>query len=192
MGVGLGKTAIPWAAALFCLAVSPCAGALHDALPPEVGFAGNLLANPSFEATPPPTPPPTMSSPTRPASGCGIEAVIAGSFLCGGGITYNVTVPDPSTHSAPWGLIFHIHGGKMSSTSMEANTDMSTLGTGAGYVVVTPNSPHQLLGNAVWRPDVDVAQVASTLLDLVNSNTGRIDRNRVHSMGFSMGGFMTW
>ena len=75
---------------------------------------------------------------------------------------------------------------------MDANTDMAALGTAAGYVVVTPTAPHQALGNRIWRPELDVAQVASTLRGMVSSDTGRIDRLRVHAAGFSMGGFMTW
>ena len=88
------------AAALYLVA-TPCSGEFGDALPPEVEFAGNLLVNPSFEESPPP-------------SECGIDAVVAGTFTCGGGIVYDVAVPDPGTHSAPWGLILNIHGGSMS------------------------------------------------------------------------------
>ena len=127
----------------------------------------------------------------RPASGCGIEAVTAGTFTCGG-IVMDVAVPDAGVNSPPWGLVFNIHGGSMSGASMDANTGMATLGTNAGYVIISPTAPYALAGNRFWRPDRDVASVASALLDVVGTSTGRIDRARVHAMGYSMGGFMTW
>ena len=58
------------------------------------------------------------------------------------------------------------------------------LGTNAGYVVIAPTAPYAVGGNRLWRPDRDAAAVASTLLDVAGTTTGRIDRARVHATGY--------
>lgn len=116
--------------------------------------------------------------------GC-VSDVSAGKhdFACNG-IRHLVSVPDACLAHA-CGLVVDVHGGTMDAAMEDHNTDMAALGTKAGYLVVQPSA----FGNN-WNPGVDDDKIAGFMQDMFAAF--HVDRDRVHMMGFSQGGFMTW
>lgn len=116
--------------------------------------------------------------------GC-VTDVAAGKhdFACNG-IRHLVSVPDACLAHA-CGLVVDVHGGTMDAAMEDHNTDMAALGTEAGYLVVQPSA----FGNN-WNPGVDDDKIAAFMQDMFAAF--HVDRDRVHMMGFSQGGFMTW
>lgn len=107
-----------------------------------------------------------------------------------------VTVPEQCTKTA-CGVIVDVHGGMMSSQMEDKNTNMSALGQEHGYLVVQPNALQNplLLGQRLFVADApgapaDDTRVMDILTDVIQAF--HADRNRIHMMGFSEGGFMTW
>ena len=104
------------------------------------------------------------------------------------GITYHLTVPDACV-AGGCGLVLDVHGATMSATMEDANTGMRALGKKHGYVVVQPNAnPKPPL--ASWTPGTDDLKVHAFLLEALAAH--QTDPKRVHMMGFSQGGMMTF
>ncbi len=128
--------------------------------------------------------PPISSQPTP--AGC-ITQVGPGPHLvfsgCGGGITYNVSVP-PQCFTFACGLIADVHGWTMDGDVEEANTGIASAGRVQGYIVVQPSAP-----NRSWT-SANYPLVLGFIRQAVD--VWRVDRRRVHVTGFSQGGFMTY
>ncbi len=128
---------------------------------------------------------PHISSPPAPA-GCITSVGPADKLVftgCGGGITYNVSVP-VQCFTYACGLIADIHGWTMDGDIEEANTGIAAIGRLQGYIVVQPSAPDHSW-NASHYPFV---------LDFIRqaAQVWRVDMRRVHVTGFSQGGFMTY
>ncbi|TNF24871.1 MAG: hypothetical protein EP329_24090 [Deltaproteobacteria bacterium] len=121
--------------------------------------------------------------------GC-LTEVSAGHHVvsCEGGLLYDVEIPAACT-TAPCGLIVDIHGWTMTAASEDANTDMRARGRDRGFVVIQPTAS-LLVGVPTWGLDADAPRVHAFVLDAITAL--RIDTDRVHVMGFSQGGGMTW
>lgn len=117
-------------------------------------------------------------------TGC-VTDVTAGKheFACNG-IRHFVTVP-PACLTHACGVVIDLHGGTMDAAMEDTNTHMSALGSTDGYLVVQPSAA----GNN-WSPGIDDEKIVAFLTDFFTAFA--VDRSRVHMMGFSQGGFMTW
>jgi len=100
------------------------------------------------------------------------------------GITHDLTVPERCLQ-ARCGLIIDVHGGTMSSRMEEKNTDMQRLGAEHGYAVLQPSAPGNL-----WTAESDDAKVFAFANDALRAF--HLDPARIHMMGFSQGGYMSW
>jgi polyhydroxybutyrate depolymerase len=105
--------------------------------------------------------------------------------------THVVMVPERCTRVS-CGVIIDVHGGSMSADMEDRNTAMRALGDRHGYLVIQPNAlPNPiLLGERVFVAGVDDDRVMHILTDVVK--VFHADERRIHMMGFSEGGFMTW
>jgi poly(3-hydroxybutyrate) depolymerase len=83
------------------------------------------------------------------------------------------------------GLVIDVHGGTMSAGMEEKNTRMTQLGERYGYIVQQPNANLGLFDASV--DDDKVLALAQELVAVFH-----LDPDRVHMMGFSQGGYMTW
>lgn len=201
-----------------CAILSACAAATESSETPLVGTPDNAGVDPSGMAggaapaptdpaqpsgdapvpnTPDAMPPPDSAPPTSMDAehadapfttpspvGC-VSDVSAGKheFACDG-IRHFVSVPDAClTHAC--GLVVDVHGGTMDAAMEDHNTNIAALGTEAGYLVLQPSA----FGNN-WSPGVDDDKIVAFMEDLFAAF--HVDRDRVHVMGFSQGGFMTW
>ena len=124
-----------------------------------------------------PVPPPV-------ASGC-VDDVNAGlhSFSCDG-LTFMTNVPERCI-ATQCGLVIDVHGGTMSAEMEDKNTEMRARGAERGYVVIQPNANLGLFDAA--NDDPIVFAFANSVIDVFH-----LDPDRVHMMGFSQGGYMTW
>jgi poly(3-hydroxybutyrate) depolymerase len=124
-----------------------------------------------------PVPPPV-------AQGC-VDVVDPGehSFVCKD-LEFITSVPE-SCLETQCGLIIDVHGGTMSAEIEDKNTTMRALGRDHGYVVIQPNANLGLFDAA--NDDPIVFEFANTVIDVFH-----LDHDRVHMMGFSQGGYMTW
>lgn len=111
------------------------------------------------------------------------------TVTCDGGITYDVEIPAACTTGA-CGLIVDLHGYTMTGASEEANTGMRARGQANGYVVVQPTAPKDAFQQPSWDQATHVPLVFQFLSDLAASLP--IDPKRIHAMGFSQGGGMTF
>lgn len=115
------------------------------------------------------------------ATGATDKVVVAD---CGGGVTYNVSVPARCLDFA-CGLIVDVHGWTMSGDIQERNTGIAAIGRDEGYIVVQPNAPGSPPSwNSGHYPHV------AAFVELAIS-VWRVDARRVHITGFSQGGAMT-
>jgi polyhydroxybutyrate depolymerase len=130
------------------------------------------------------------SSGTGGAVGCLMD-VSAGHHKasCAGGIDYDVEIPAACTQGS-CGLIVDLHGYTMTGDSEDKNTNMRALGEQNGYVVVQPTAPKDTLQQPAWDQPTHVPLVFTFLSDLAQSLP--IDPKRIHAMGFSQGGGMTF
>lgn len=104
---------------------------------------------------------------------------------CGGGITYNVSVPERCLTNA-CGLIVDVHGWTMTGDIQEANTGIAAIGREEGYIVIQPNAPGSPPSwNSGHYPEV------AAFVELA-AEVWRVDQRRVHITGFSQGGAMTF
>jgi poly(3-hydroxybutyrate) depolymerase len=130
----------------------------------------------------------TVAIPSAPQpSGCITEVgpttkvVVTG---CGGGITYNVSVPAAcATHRC--GLILDVHGWTMSGDIQERNTGIAAIGRSEGYIVVQPTAPGV---PPSWSSSH--YPLVAAFVELA-TQVWRVDTRRVHVTGFSQGGAMT-
>jgi poly(3-hydroxybutyrate) depolymerase len=124
------------------------------------------------------------------AQGC-LQDVSAGhhQVSCDGGITYDVEIPGACT-GGPCGLIVDMHGYTMNADSENENTGMRALGQQHGYVVVQPTAPADNLSFPSWDQGAHAPLVHTFLADLAASLP--IDPAKIHAMGFSQGGGMTF
>lgn len=132
----------------------------------------------------------TVSTGSGMPVGC-LTDVSAGhhTVMCDGGITYDVEIP-PACEQGPCGLVVDIHGYTMTGPSEDKNTGMQALGTQHGYVVVQPTAPKDALQQPSWTQPTHAPLVYTFVHDLAQSLP--IDPKRIHAMGFSQGGGMTF
>lgn len=109
-------------------------------------------------------------------------------------VTYNV----PQQCAAlKCGIILDIHGGSMNAEQQNNNTNMRALGEKHGYIVVQPTAPPDVapVNNWGWGPpttDRSDDAVFDWLQQALAVKEWNIDHKRIHCMGFSEGGHMTW
>jgi polyhydroxybutyrate depolymerase len=108
---------------------------------------------------------------------------------CDGGITYDVEIPEECAQNV-CGLIVDMHGYTMTGDSEDENTGMRALGQQHGYVVVQPTAPKDNLQFPSWNQVTHAPLVYQFMADLAAALP--IDPKRVHAMGFSQGGGMTY
>lgn len=108
---------------------------------------------------------------------------------CEGDVDYDVEIPAACVFGA-CGMIVDLHGYTMSGDAEDENTLMRALGQEHGYVVVQPTAPADGFGFPSWAPDTHAPLVHAFLADLAASLP--IDPARIHAMGFSQGGGMTF
>ncbi|MBS2028178.1 MAG: hypothetical protein JST54_09765 [Deltaproteobacteria bacterium] len=121
-------------------------------------------------------------------SGCFTD-VSAGhhQFSCEGGIRYDVEIPTACA-SGGCGLILDTHGFTMNADQEDLGTNMRALGKQNGYIVAQPTAPGAIPSwdpaDTYGPPLLAFVQTAMTAM--------AVDPKRVHAMGFSQGGGMTW
>lgn len=103
-------------------------------------------------------------------------------------VTYNV--PKQCLIN-PCGLIIDVHGLAMSGEIEDANTNMRALGEQHGYIVAQPTASPNVVPFNHWGPEAEEELVGFVNL-VLSEPTWKIDRNRVHHMGFSEGASLTW
>lgn len=108
---------------------------------------------------------------------------------CDGGIQYDVEIPDECTQEA-CGLVVDLHGYTMTGDAEDENTGMRALGQANGYVIVQPTAPSDNLGFPSWDQATHAPLVHAFLTEIAAGLP--IDSTRVHAMGFSQGGGMTF
>jgi len=141
---------------------------------------------------------PQTSAPT--GQGC-FNRVSPGTFdvkncATAAGITYTVTLPAKCIQFK-CGLIFDIHGMTMSAASEDGGTNMRVLGPQQGYIVVQPtasggNPDGTGIQGTAW--DFGSGSASRGVAEAVRTaaQAYKVDDRRIHVMGFSMGGSMTW
>ena len=137
------------------------------------GGAGNAGSGGGTTSVPPPEP-----------VGC-VTDVSSGDhrFDCNGVVHY-VTVPTACLTSL-CGLVIDVHGGTMDAQMENNNTDMREIGSQHGFVVIQPSAPNNL-----WTAATDDPKVFAFMMEVVQA--WHLDRKRLHMMGFSQGGYMSW
>lgn len=129
---------------------------------------------------------PVEDAPFQPAEpvGC-VTDVTAGEhvFNCED-LVHVVSVPDACLEHA-CGLVLDIHGGTMSANMEDKNTGARALGAERDFIVVQPNAV-----GGVWRPNVDDPKVFAFAQSVVQAF--HVNEKRIHAMGFSQGGYMSW
>lgn len=128
------------------------------------------------------------------ADGC-IDDVSPGvqTFMCDE-LSFQVTIPDECVE-APCGLILDVHGWFMTGEQEAAESEIDVLGIEHGYIAVHPTAtlaPGRLSSEPEpsWRQGEDDIALHAFLEHAIE--VLRIDPKRVHLMGFSQGGGMTW
>jgi poly(3-hydroxybutyrate) depolymerase len=116
-----------------------------------------------------------------------ITEVTAGEhqFECSEGMIFDLSVPEACLGSA-CGLVVDIHGWTMNGKIQDNNTNMRELGRQHGYLVVQPNAPGEV-------PSFSMAEIPK-IYDFVQRVIAafHLDQERIHIMGFSEGGFLSW
>jgi len=126
--------------------------------------------------------------PSLSPKGC-VKTIAAGQqkISCGS-LMHDLHVPTACLTKS-CGLVLDIHGLTMSGKQEDNNTQARALGELNGYIVLQPNA-NPAPPAASWVALVDDAQVLAMLDDVTAAYA--IDPKRVHVMGFSQGGMMTW
>eukprot|EP00927_Polykrikos_kofoidii_P077752 TRINITY_DN74667_c0_g1_i1.p1 TRINITY_DN74667_c0_g1~~TRINITY_DN74667_c0_g1_i1.p1 ORF type:complete len:325 (+),score=37.62 TRINITY_DN74667_c0_g1_i1:85-1059(+) len=117
-------------------------------------------------------------------------------FVCDDGapdrqyIGVTLAVPDHCVYGG-CAFILDVHGYGMNARAEDACDDMRTKGVASGFIVMQPSAPvkkpHSL---SSWDPRYHHVQLVGILLKVIS--IFGVDKNRVHVMGFSMGGFASW
>jgi poly(3-hydroxybutyrate) depolymerase len=103
------------------------------------------------------------------------------------GLTFELSVPEACL-SAPCGLIVDTHGYGMIANLQDLHTKLRELGNAAGYIVVNPSAPGEVLATS-WKTEND-AQVYAFMQRVIAA--WHVDPKRIHFTGYSQGGWMTW
>jgi len=109
-------------------------------------------------------------------------------------VTYNVP---RQCFESPCGVILDVHGGAMNAEQQNNNTNMRALGELHGYIVIQPTAPPNKVPINNWGlgpPVTDRSDdaVFDWLQQALAVSEWKIDTARIHCMGFSEGGHMTW
>ena len=107
-------------------------------------------------------------------------------FTCEGGINYDVEIPGACAVPG-CGLIVDIHGFTMNADLENKGSQMQALGKKNGYIIVQPSAP----GLPASWDQATHAPLVYTFVAGLGSALGA-DPKRIHVMGFSQGGGMTW
>ena len=105
------------------------------------------------------------------------------------GLSYDVTIPPACASACACGLIVDVHGFTENGKMEDDNTNMRALGAQYGYVVMQPNS-RQAPPESSWVATTDDPLVYSFITTAIPALG--VDPRRVHMMGFSQGGMMTY
>ena len=105
-----------------------------------------------------------------------------------GDLVFEVHVPAQCLNKA-CGLIGDVHGWTMSGQMEDHNTNTRALGEKYDFIVVQP-SANPAPPTASWTPNVDDEKIFAFLKD--TAATYAVDPKRIHFMGFSQGGWMSW
>jgi polyhydroxybutyrate depolymerase len=123
------------------------------------------------------------------AAGC-ITDVTPGdhTFTCGG-LQTDARIP-PACEAPGCGLILELHGDTGTGLLMDGHTKLRDLAAQHGYILVAPTGPP--FGGqpgSTWHQSND-----ATLVDIVTqfASVFRTNGKKVHVIGFSRGGFVTW
>lgn len=103
-------------------------------------------------------------------------------FMCDG-LAATVTVPEVCVTQA-CGVILDIHGASMTAQQEDNNTNMRALGLEHGYIIVQPTTD-----GFSWSAGHE-ARIMTGLYDVMDAF--KADADRIHVMGFSAGGGVTW
>jgi hypothetical protein len=125
-----------------------------------------------------------VAVPAPQAQGCVMSVAAGHTTLMCQGLTFELNVPEACI-ATQCGLIIDVHGGTMSAAMENKNTNMRELGRMHGYVVIQPNANLGLFD--AMADDPVVFDFANNVADVFH-----LDRQRIHMMGFSQGGYMTW
>ena len=98
-------------------------------------------------------------------------------------IKYDLEIPEQILND-PVGLIVDMHGGGMNADTENDGSNMRELGQKYGYAILQPSAPR---GMITINYDEPIFEMITAVIDELN-----IDENRIHVMGFSMGGAYTW
>ncbi len=104
------------------------------------------------------------------------------------GFEFDVTIPQACLGMS-CGVIVDVHGLSMDGQMQDANTNLATLGSERGYIVIQPNA-NPAPPAASWIPATDDAVVVDFMVRVADAF--HADANRLHFTGFSQGGFMSW
>ncbi len=108
---------------------------------------------------------------------------------CDGGIAYDVEIPS-GCEDGGCGLVVDLHGYTMTGDSEDENTGMRALGQTYGYVVIQPTAPADAFTFPSWDQNAHAELVYAFTADL--ANLLGVDETKIHAMGFSQGGGMTF
>lgn len=136
-----------------------------------------------------PVPPPATIPVDPPESDdCDISSTGHTTIECEG-LSAELTVPEACATTA-CGLIVDVHGFGMDGPAEDLHTQLSTIATRAGFVVLQPSAPVSPdSGFASWSGEND-AQVLAIIHRL--RRVWHLMDERIHMTGYSQGGFMTW
>lgn len=140
------------------------------------------------------------AQPAHAVTDCFDKTGLPGSFevqIESGGMTRTFLLDIPADYdpSRKTPVVFNFHGWLMTAEGQAAYTDMPTRGTSAGFIVIHPQgylrsfNAGTCCGLAMLEQLDDVGFTLD-MLDYVSDNYC-IDVDRVHSTGFSNGGFMS-
>jgi poly(3-hydroxybutyrate) depolymerase len=108
-------------------------------------------------------------------------------FSCDGSLTYDVEVP-AACASGGCGLVLDVHGLTMNADQEDQGSHMRALGDQYGYVVVQPTAPGAIPS---WDPTSTFGPLVFSFVQTAAAAMA-VDPHRLHGMGFSQGGGMTW
>jgi len=115
------------------------------------------------------------------------------TFSCSGyGNDFLLTLPSFSACPDSIGLIVDMHGYTMSGLMQDANTNTGSYGTERCFIVFHPTANGNPGVSTHWNPKPDHANVIDFIKELIDDPVLRVDKDRIHAMGFSEGGFATW